>query len=138
MKAIFAILVPTFLSAALPQSSSAERDPTREILAAASVTGGVAVQIGCDPSQVEELTQFPLQVGQIGHQRWRGSLAIHCCRSCCESENRVSCNQIGGQSLQFRVASEAGGTIGRTCRFCLRAMTLAGTSFPAYRSRHMG
>lgn len=56
MKAVFAIHLAALVAAALAQSAGAEREPTRDILAAAGVKGGLAVQIGCGPSQVTELT----------------------------------------------------------------------------------
>lgn len=56
MKTIFSIHLAALVAAALAQSARAEWEPTREILAAAGVKGGLAVQIGFGPSQVAELT----------------------------------------------------------------------------------
>ena len=56
MKTIFSIHLAALVAAALAQPAHAERDTTSEILAAAGVKGGLAVQIGCGPSQVAELT----------------------------------------------------------------------------------
>ncbi len=56
MKTTSAIHLAALMAAALAQPAHAEQGPTREIQAAAGVTGGVAVQIGCGPSQVAQST----------------------------------------------------------------------------------